>query len=207
ELHDRLWSKHVKCIGVDVGGTNTDAVAIDDGVVLTGCKLATTQDVTRGVEKALQQVTSTVGNGNEKPVDGVMIGTTHFVNAVVQRRGLNPVAALRIGLPASASLPPFVGWPADLRQQVSGRVYMVHGGHEYDGRPIVPLDKQAIRQAAREITDVGIQSVAISSIFSPLTAECEQEALAILLDVNPELHVTLSSDLGRVGLLERENVA
>jgi len=39
--------------------------------------------------------------------DALMIGTTHFTNAVVERRGLTRVAAVRIGLPASASLVPF----------------------------------------------------------------------------------------------------
>ena len=47
-------------------------------------------------------------------IDGVVIGTTHFVNAVVQRRDLARVAAVRIGLPAGASLPPFCDWPEDL---------------------------------------------------------------------------------------------
>ena len=55
-----------------------------------------------------------------------MIGTTHFINAVVQRRHLTKVAALRLGMPASASLPPFCDWPEDLadagaRRRVDGR--------------------------------------------------------------------------------------
>ena len=49
-----------------------------------------------------------------KSLDGVMIGTTHFINAVVQRRSLTRVAALRLGMPASATLPPFCDWPEDL---------------------------------------------------------------------------------------------
>ena len=44
-----------------------------------------------------------------------MIGTTHFTNAVVQRRDLAPTAAVRLGLPATASLPPMVDWPEDLK--------------------------------------------------------------------------------------------
>ena len=50
-----------------------------------------------------------------------MIGTTHFTNAVVQRRDLGRVAAVRIGLPSGASLPPFVDWPEDLASLVRGR--------------------------------------------------------------------------------------
>ena len=39
-------------------------------------------------------------------IDAIMIGTTHFTNAVIQRRDLVPTAAIRIGLPATASVPP-----------------------------------------------------------------------------------------------------
>ena len=84
-----------------------------------------------------------------------MIGTTHFTNAVVQRRDLAPVAAVRIGLPASASLPPFVDWPEDLAALVRGEVIMLEGGHEYDGRPLVPFDAAGMRAAARRIRDAG----------------------------------------------------
>lgn len=195
----------MKRIGIDVGGTNTDAVLIADGKVLKGIKTPTTEDVTSGVRTALDLVLAD-HRDLATELDGVMIGTTHFTNAVVQRRGLNRVAALRIGLPASAALPPFVDWPRDLAQLVSGDVAMIRGGHEYDGRPLVPLDSAAIRKVGRRITDAGITSVGICAIFSPLTAECEQEAAGILRKANPDLRITLSSDLGRIGLLERENV-
>lgn len=195
----------MKRIGIDVGGTNTDAVLIVDGKVLKGVKTPTTEDVTSGVRKALDLVLAE-NRALASSLDGVMIGTTHFTNAVVQRRGLNKVAALRIGLPASAALPPFVDWPKDLARLVSGEVHMIRGGHEYDGRPIVPLDRRAVREIAKKIADAGITSVGICAVFSPLTAECEQEAAEILREENPELRVTLSSDLGRIGLLERENV-
>lgn len=192
-------------IGIDVGGTNTDAALIVDGKVGKGVKTATTEDVLGGVRKALELVL----DGQRDAVsslDGVMIGTTHFVNAVVQRRGLNKVAALRIGLPSGASLPPFVDWPKDLAGLVRGSVHMVRGGHEYDGRPLVPLDREAIRAAAGRISEAGIEAVGISAVFSPLTPECELEAADILRQENPGLRITLSSELGRIGLLERENV-
>ena len=92
-------------IGIDVGGTNTDAVLIDDGRVRRAVKAPTSEDVTSGILDALARLRAEPdGQG---AVDAVMIGTTHFINAVVQRRALAKVAALRIGLPASESLPPF----------------------------------------------------------------------------------------------------
>lgn len=191
-------------IGIDVGGTNTDAVLIHDDSVVTGVKTPTTEDVTGGILNALKNLLSGM-DGGPGQIDAVMIGTTHFTNAVIQRRGLKPVAAVRIGLPASASLPPFVDWPDDLAGIVRGRVYMIEGGHEYDGRPLVDFDTSEMRKAAREISESGITSVGIASVFSPLTAECEEEAAEIIRQECPDVDITLSHDLGRIGLLEREN--
>jgi len=93
----------VRRIGIDVGGTNTDAVLIEDGAVLRSVKAPTTEDVTGGILDALGRLAAT-GVLAAGGVDAVMIGTTHFVNAVIQRRNLSRVAALRICLPASATV-------------------------------------------------------------------------------------------------------
>src|SRR6516164_1613200 len=193
-------------IGIDVGGTNTDAVLLEDGHVMHAVKTPTTPEVTAGIVTALGELVRhpAVARG---AIDGVVIGTTHFVNAVVQRRDLARVAAVRIGLPASASLPPFCDWPEDLVSSVRGEVFMLEGGHDYDGRPIVPFDETGMRQAARLVRTSGIRSVAVAAIFSPLDPSCEERARVILAEECPEAAVTLSHDLGRIGLLERENAA
>jgi N-methylhydantoinase A/oxoprolinase/acetone carboxylase beta subunit len=190
-------------IGIDVGGTNTDAVLVAGDSVEHACKTPTTADKTSGIAQALQTVLE--GSPAESPIDAVMIGTTHFTNAVVERRELGRVAAVRIGLPASASLPPFVDWPEDLAEIVNGGVYMVQGGHEFDGRPIAPFDEDAMREVASNIRDNGITSVGVSSVFSPLNSECEDQAASILAEAIPGVRVTRSHTLGRIGLLEREN--
>jgi len=194
----------VRRIGIDVGGTNTDAVLLEGDRVACAVKTPTTADVTSGIERALARLIeeSRVDGG---AVDAVMIGTTHFTNAVVQRRGLTPVAAIRIGLPASASLEPFVDWPADLAELVRGEVVMLEGGHEYDGRPIVPFDLAAMRRAARRIRERGLRAAGITSIFSPLNPSCEDQAAEILREECPDVAVTVSHEIGRIGLLEREN--
>nr|WP_321443416.1 hydantoinase/oxoprolinase family protein [uncultured Cohaesibacter sp.] len=196
----------MKRIGIDVGGTNTDAVLIDGLEVIASVKTYTTEDVTSGVKNALREVVAKAGDA-AKGVSAVMIGTTHYTNAVVQRRSLNRAAAIRVSLPASKSLKPYCDWPKDLSEKVNGGVYLVHGGHEYDGRPLVPMNELEIAEAARAIRKDGVNSVAISATFSPLTADCEERAAEIVKNEHPDIHVTLSSTLGRIGLLERENVA
>ena len=191
-------------IGIDVGGTNTDAVLIEDGQVAAAIKAPTSEDVTGGIFEAFARLKATRALAAGR-IDAVMIGTTHFMNAVVQRRHLSKVAALRLGMPASASLPPFCDWSPDLARLVAGGVWMVEGGHEYDGRPFMPLDREGVHQAAREMRAKGLRSVAISAIFSPLDPSHEREAAAIVAQENPGAAITCSADLGRIGLLEREN--
>ncbi len=193
-------------IGIDVGGTNTDAVVMDGTNVVAGVKSATTADVMSGVVNALKAVLD-ASKVAASSVDVVMIGTTHFTNAVVQRRDLAPTAAVRLGLPATASLPPMVDWPEDLKLAIGNHAWLAHGGNEFDGRVISPLDTKELLGIAAEIKAKGINSIAITSVFSPVSSEFEHQAGGIFAEALPGAHITLSSEIGRIGLLERENAA
>lgn len=193
-------------IGIDVGGTNTDAVLLDGNTVVHSVKAPTSEDVTGGIIAALTALRRhpDVARGE---FAAIVIGTTHFINAVVQRLHVTRIAGIRIGMPASASLPPFCDWPQDLAELARGEVFMLEGGHDFDGRPFMPLDEKGLLAAARRIRDSGIAAVGISSAFSPLDPSHEERAKEILLSECPGVAVTLSHDLGRIGLLERENAA
>ena len=191
-------------IGIDVGGTHTDAVLMDGRDVLAEVKTPTTADVTGGILDALGRLLE--GSGADAvSVAAVMIGTTHFTNAVVEARRLMPTACVRLGLPATLSLPPMVDWPEALAKALGGHVYLAHGGHEVDGRPISALDPGELHRIAADIGRKGVQSIAISSVFSPVNSEFEEEAAALLTAELPDAAVSLSHEIGRVGLLEREN--
>ncbi len=193
-------------VGVDVGGTNTDAVVMSGRSVLDSVKSPTTADVTTGIVTSLRALIA-AGALVPSKVTGVMIGTTHFTNAVVEAKHLVPTAAVRLGLPATASLPPLVDWPDRLRHAVGNHVYLCHGGHEFDGRAISPLDRDELRRVALDAAAKGVRAVAITSVFSPVNAEFEHEASEIIRAEVPDMVVSLSQELGRVGLLERENAA
>ena len=193
-------------IGVDVGGTNTDAVAMSGSEVVGWSKAVTTPDVTDGIVTAVRAVLDDCGASPEA-IGAVMIGTTHFTNALVEGRRLVPTAVVRLGLPATRGLPPFIDWPERLRAVLGDHVYLCHGGHEFDGRLISPIDHDELRAAAQDIVSKGVSSVAVASVFSPVDDSFEAEARDILVEEAPELDISLSSEIGRLGLLERENAA
>tara|TARA_B100001123_G_scaffold74579_1_gene83979 strand:+ start:13278 stop:14816 length:1539 start_codon:yes stop_codon:yes gene_type:complete len=192
-------------IGIDVGGTNTDAVLLDGDVLVAQTKQPTTADVTSGILSALKAVLNNKPDGAS--VEAVMLGTTHFTNALLEHKQLSQAATLRLCLPATTLLPPLTDWPDELRTAIGGHSYLVHGGHEFDGREISPLDEEEIRQAARDMINKGVRGVAVSGVFSPVDTSHEERAGDIIREESSDLNVTLSSEIGRVGILERENAA
>lgn len=193
-------------IGVDVGGTNTDAVLLSGGRVVGAVKRATSEDVSAGVREAIAAVLAETGTP-AGAIGAVMIGTTHFTNALVEARALAPVFAIRIGLPATRDIPPFTGWPDRVAAQVDGGHAMIAGGFQFDGRTLCPLDEAALLAAAGRIAASDVREVAITGVFSQINAEQEARARDLILSVVPDASVTLSSDVGRAGLIERENAA
>lgn len=193
-------------IGVDVGGTNTDAVLMDDTTVVSKIKIPTSEDVTTGITSAIRSVLDSSHIGVDQ-VRAVMIGTTHFTNAIVERRHLQQVGVIRIGLPATTALPPFIDWPEELVSTINPVSHLVTGGYEFDGRPIAPFDEDAVRAAAEDFAHQGIRAIAISCVFSPVNPDLENRAAKIVEEIYPDAIITVSNEIGRVGLLERENAA
>lgn len=193
-------------IGVNVGGTNTDAVLMDGSRLVAYVKAATTRNVSDGVIRAIRSLLDRheAATGEIKQV---MIGTTHFVNSFVERKGLLAPMIMRIGLPAARGVPPTSGWPEELRQLIGRDVVQVAGGFQFDGRKISPFDERAVVKAARDARARGVRAVAISCIFSHINNEMELRARDIFRQELPGAKITLSSEVGRLGMLERENAA
>ena len=191
-------------IGVDVGGTNTDAVVMDGRAIRAVVKVPTSADVTSGLMESLQEVLQSAAIA---PAEAglVVIGTTHFTNAVIERRHLSPTAVVRLCLPAGQCLPPMVDWPTDLRSVVGDHVYLAAGGVEFDGSPIAAFDPADLQRIGADIRSRDIKAIAVSGIFSPVRDQFEREAAAILQETCPGASITLSSSIGQLGLLERES--
>ena len=81
-------------IGVDVGGTNTDAVLMDGRTVLASHKAPTSSNVSDGIISAITSVLE-ASSASADSIESVMVGTTHFTNAFVERKSLLEVAVIR----------------------------------------------------------------------------------------------------------------
>ena len=191
-------------IGVDVGGTHTDAVLINGNDLVAAHKAPTSNDISTGVLNAVREVLVQSGVA-VSAIDLMTLGTTQFTNAVVERRGLAPVAALRIGAQSSAALPIAARWPDDIARVAIGDAQMIDGGHEYDGTPIVDMDAERLRDSVRALIDGGHHAFAITSVFSTSNPEAERAASDIIREALPSAAIACSHELGRIGLFQREN--
>jgi len=191
-------------IGVDVGGTNTDAVLMDGHRVLAWAKSPTTADVSTGIQNAITSILSD-SQAQAKDIRLVMIGTTHFTNAFVERKHLLEVGVLRLALPAGRGIPPLADWPDEMKRAIGEHVFEVSGSYQYDGRVNSALDEAAVAAAADEIARRGLKSVAITGVFSHVKPDMELRAGEIVAERAPGVSISLSHRIGRLGMLEREN--
>ena len=192
-------------LGIDVGGTNTDAVLIDENLrVVADIKYPTSGDVYEGILGAVRRVLE-VSGVDRSQIRQAMLGTTQCTNAIVERKHLAPFGILRIGAPASLGIRPMVDWAEDLRAICAGSA-VVSGGFEYDGKELAPFDRDAAAAFFREMGEKGVKSVAISCVFSTVRNDHEREAAALCREIlGEDVHISVSSEIGSMGLIEREN--
>ena len=192
-------------LGIDVGGTNTDAVILDRADrVLAKAKVPTTPDVTGRHRRRARRGDRHVGRRPVARITHAMLGTTHATNAVLERRKLHRVAVIRIGAPATLGVRPMFEWPADLTAVVSAGATIVAGGIEFDGRDLSPFDDDAVAAFLGSVAG-RCDGVAITSVFAPVSPRHELLAAEIVKRELGEVPVSLSHEIGSVGLLEREN--
>ena len=193
-------------IGIDVGGTHTDAVILEDDTVIAATKALTSADVISGVTAALDEILKQSGI-SVSSIKTVMIGTTQFTNAIVERRELSNIAVIRIGLPSGRGMPPMVDWPQDMVDAIGAEIYMLHGGYLYDGWPVADMRDDEVNAAVADIQRKGIKNIAIASAFSPMNNTPETQVAERIRAAIPDARITLSHSFGRLGLMERENAA
>lgn len=191
-------------LGIDVGGTNTDAVLLDENAhVIAELKQPTTNDIYSGIVNALREILR-ISGVERSAIKQAMLGTTQCTNAIVERKNLAPIGVLRIGAPASTGIVPMVDWADDLKG-IAAEVAMIGGGFEYDGRLLAPLDEEAAIAFFTKLKG-RVQSVAISCVFATVRNDHELRAAELCREImGKDTHVSISSEIGSISLIEREN--
>ncbi len=183
-----------KIVGVDIGGTFTDFVWVEDGV-LRAFKILTTPAQEEGFLAGLAKI-------GFAEIQRIVHGTTIATNALLEGKwaktclftthGFRDV--LEIGRQNRPSLydlfcerpKPIV--PREWRLEVPERL-------DAKGRVIHPLDEKAVRKLAHRINEGEIESVAVVLLFSFLNPENERRVRAILQEEGVKVPITLSSEI------------
>lgn len=192
-------------IGIDVGGTFTDVVLIEDadGSVHYTKVLTTHHDLAEGVIQGIDRVLAQVGRsliGTDYVVHGTTIGTNALIERTGARTGLittqgfrDVLEIARVERPDAGLYDIFVDLPAPLvprylRTEVTERIGAA-------GEVVRPLDDLSVVQAANVLKQHGVESIAVALIFSFRNPAHEQRIREVCEEIFPEASVSLSSEI------------
>ena len=185
-------------IGVDVGGTFTDLIKLDQntGKVRLAKVASTIENQAFGVMQSIAEAET-----NLKNVALVVHGTTTTTNAVLERKlsrtGLITTAGFRDVLELGRRTRPqpygmkghFLPIiPRDLRLEVGERM-------DYAGRILIPLNESSVREAGKKLLDQGVESVVIHFLHAYANPEHELRAAEILAEFWPNEYITTGHSL------------
>lgn len=193
-------------VGMDIGGTNTDATLVDEqNKIVSAVKTPTTEDISLGFRTALNDLLEQAAIKPEQ-VEGVFLGTTHATNAILQKRDLFRVGVIRIAGQRPETLPVAYAWPQELKNAVIGGVETISGGLECHGGPLTVLCKEEARKAIQSLLKKAVDSLAIIGVFSPLNGDQELLVAHLIKEVaGLDFPISLSHEIGGIGFIEREN--
>jgi N-methylhydantoinase A/oxoprolinase/acetone carboxylase beta subunit len=196
----------VKRIGVDVGGTFTDLIYVDDeaGRILVH-KLATTPiDPSQGTVQGIGELTQQAGVA-PADLDQVFHGTTIATNIVIEHNGATVGLITTEGYrdilhiarhkkPLNFSNYQDLPWQ---RYPIVRRRYRLTVPERVtrDGSVLVPLDEERARQQVRRLKEAGVEAVAVCFLFSFLNAEHEARVAEIVREEFPEAFLSVSSEV------------
>jgi N-methylhydantoinase A len=191
-------------IGVDIGGTFTDIVALDGDGRLHLTKVPTTpKDLLRGVADAVRAVLALAGRP-PAAVTRFIHGTTVATNAILEQKGAVTGVLMTQGFEDVLELgrqkrsrmydldmdPETPAFLAPRRRRVGIRERL-----DARGRVLTPLDEAQVRAAAGRLRDEGVQALAVCYLFSFLDPTHERRTRELVREVAPELAVSLSSEV------------
>ena len=189
-------------IGIDVGGTNTDSVLINNNKIESSFKTNTSEDISDSVKLSISKV---IQNQAKEKINSIIIGTTHLINDLLERKNLSKTGVIRLCGPATKLLKPLCDWPDDIKKSNNFIANFTDGGLEFDGREISAVNKSEIQKLCEIYKKEQVESIAITGIFASVNPYQELEVKNIILNEMGAIPVSMSHQIGRIGLLEREN--
>jgi len=184
-------------LGLKLAADAIEAVALCDGEVIARG---------HGDDRALPRVLSELAGEVPQPT-AVTVATDGFERMLATGTGLAPVAALRLAQAGGTILPPTTSWPERLRRAVGGVRATLPGGHDLTGRPLAELDRDAVIRTVDEAVRGGARDVAVAAVGSCAVPDHEHDVAELVRREFPDVAVTLSHELGNLGLRDRENAA
>ncbi|CAA9350462.1 MAG: N-methylhydantoinase A, partial [uncultured Chloroflexia bacterium] len=197
----------MKLIGVDVGGTFTDLVLSDpeSGETYTHKIPTSGDDPSEGVIRGLSEICSLAGTKLQE-ISYVFHGTTTATNAILEHKGAEVGLlttkgfrdVLHIGRhqrPQNYSIMQEIPWQDRALVKRRHRKVVPERLAPPRGEVLVPLDEEAVREAARELKEAGVESVAVCFLFSYLNPGHEERAREILEEELPGAFVSTSSSI------------
>ena len=197
----------MKVIGIDIGGTFTDLMLYDtaSGAVAVHKLRSTPHDPGIALIQGIREICTANGVATSA-VDAVYHGTTVATNAVLQHRGSvvgmittegfrDIVHIGRHQRPQHYSVMQDIPWQAQPFVQRRHRKVVRERIVPPTGEVVVPLDEQAVRQAARELREAGVEAVSVCFLFSYLNPQHERRAAEIVAEEMPGAFVTASADI------------
>lgn len=175
--------KSLYIVGIDVGGTNTDATLIHDGQVIGMAKAPTNHHALfESTSEVLQKILDYYPG---KGIIQLQLSTTLSTNAIVEGTG-TPTALVAVPGPGVNLDTLELGFP----------VYSVPGYVDHRGREVASLDRTAVLGAAFAAKRNGAQALAAAGKFSHRNPGQEQEIASIIQDGGPQFeHITLGHRL------------
>lgn len=202
-----MWTMNEKYIlGVDIGGTHTDAVLVDkEEKVVAFVKTETTEDSSLGFKLAIATLLRNRGVCPTQ-IQSVFVGTTHATNAILQKTDLYKVGVVRIAGQRPDILPTAFSWPEELRQAVLLGSETIAGGFCCDGSLLTLFKEEEARAAIEQLLHLQVESIAVVGTFSPLNGEQEEMVASLIQEIaGSDFPISLSRQIGGIGFIEREN--
>ncbi|MEM6800079.1 MAG: hydantoinase/oxoprolinase family protein [Bacteroidota bacterium] len=190
-------------LGIDIGGTFTDLVLLDEehGTLNLGKTLTTYPDPAEGILNGIHQMQERAGLDLSK-LSGIVHGTTLVTNAVIERKGV-PTALL-----TTAGFEDVLEIGRELRYDIydifltvpeplipRNNRYGIEERLDKSGQVLIELQQEQVKQQLAQITKKGIQSVAISFLHSFSNPSHEKWVKSYIEEHHPELFVSISSEI------------